>query len=979
MANNVAVSITADVADLQVKRALMSSELKAATKDLNDFAKQARQGGMTEELRAGMVQAAEAAGKARAQIAAVDAEVRKLGEDSKEGGLFAGLKEGLESIKGGAESISGFREAIAGVGEALLAAFAVERLTEWARQMGEAGEKTEHTAQILGTSVGAVQQLNAAFVLMGVDADKGLLGIEKLDKSFALARQGSAEQVAAFKALGVSTNQNLDQMQKLSAVMDGFARQADGPAKVAEAMQLFGKAGAALIPFLDLGSAGLAKLIELTEQYGVKNDDAAKKAALLGEAFNENKVAMIGAGNVLAQEFAPALTVTVQAVNNLIASWVRSYKAGGDVKTILDFLDFTLKNLVAVVADLGIVFDEVFQAIKVVVDTFRDDWRLVVDVVEGEAQQVGDRFVELGHVLYDALSHNVVAAARDMKASEDQMAADARATAAKVNADLAAIGKDAAPDWAKMKGDASAYMKFLDDLGRGRPKAPEIESTGEGREGDGDGGKAKKAPQADAIQQAREIFAQQEAAHADYIRDATADELAFWQKVIAGEEGVTLNKKEQVEARTQIARLERELEVRGIQQTIDEAQDASKRKIEAINTELEATKKAIQQKIAAEEDAAKAGKVDPGTAQTAVLALIAQEEQAEIAAARAIEAARIAADEVIKASNAATSTAFIKASQDEFAAASEYVKAEVAANATANQQKLTADEKHANQVEALARKQAESWRTANSEILSAEKELVSGILGGRESLGAIIEGIALRTAEKEITADIGYWTERRLLEAEGATATEAKEQGVLRLHLLTQTRKTADVAASQAAQTGATATGVAARTSAEAAGAATSKAITSTLNQQQIMADAGKAASGAYAAVAGIPIIGPVLAPVAAATAYAGVLAFENLASLDTGTNVVPADMVAQIHAGERIIPAADNRDLMAAVAGGGGGGGGHTFSFGDFNVHGGPSGMSAGDFKKALSDHATHVANAVHSAVRGGWRSTAASPFKAA
>lgn len=41
---------------------------------------------------------------------------------------------------------------------------------------------------------------------------------------------------------------------------------------------------------------------------------------------------------------------------------------------------------------------------------------------------------------------------------------------------------------------------------------------------------------------------------------------------------------------------------------------------------------------------------------------------------------------------------------------------------------------------------------------------------------------------------------------------------------------------------------------------------------------------------------------------------FRKMYSFDVGTNLVPHDMVAQIHAGERIIPAADNKELMARL-----------------------------------------------------------------
>lgn len=83
------------------------------------------------------------------------------------------------------------------------------------------------------------------------------------------------------------------------------------------------------------------------------------------------------------------------------------------------------------------------------------------------------------------------------------------------------------------------------------------------------------------------------------------------------------------------------------------------------------------------------------------------------------------------------------------------------------------------------------------------------------------------------------------------------------------------------------------------------------------LADAKAAAKGAYQAVVGIPYIGPVLAPIAAATAFAAVAAFE------TGADYVPSTGLAMIHEGERIIPSGQNAEITKAIAGGKGGQGG--------------------------------------------------------
>jgi hypothetical protein len=558
MSNNVSVSITADVADLQVKRAVMSAELRAATADLSNFAKTARTGGMTDALRADMLRAAEAATTAKGRIAALDVEMRQLRADSAGASIFAGLGKDLQSLEGAGKAIGGLRASVAGIGEALLGAFAVGALAEWAKKMGEAGEKTQHTAQILGTSVGTVQQLTGAFTLMGVDADRGVLGIERLDKAFAKARQGSKEQAAVFRELGVSTAHDYQQMQLLGAVMDGFAKEADGPAKVAQAMQLFGRTGAALIPFLDLGKKGLEELNRVTAQYGIKNEDAAAKSAQLGSAFNENKVAMSGLGNVMAQSLAPAFTIVVQGVNQLISSWVKSYQQGGAVKTVVEWLAGAFKALVTVVVVLGTAFDVTFKLIGAVVSTFRSDWAAIVADVKGGARELGDAFEGLGHVIYDALTHNIWAAASDMKRAEQKMVSDAKEAAAQVAGDLAASGAAFAKGAGSAAQDSAGSQDWLSKLWTGKPHK-QMDTTGEGG-GDtsGDaakGGRAKKGKD-DQVQVWEEQLQTQLEDEKNFFADSKTEELAFWQAKLAM---TAAGSKDQREVKTKIYELEKSM------------------------------------------------------------------------------------------------------------------------------------------------------------------------------------------------------------------------------------------------------------------------------------------------------------------------------------------------------------------------------------------------------------------------------------
>jgi len=93
-------------------------------------------------------------------------------------------------------------------------------------------------------------------------------------------------------------------------------------------------------------------------------------------------------------------------------------------------------------------------------------------------------------------------------------------------------------------------------------------------------------------------------------------------------------------------------------------------------------------------------------------------------------------------------------------------------------------------------------------------------------------------------------------------------------------------------------------------------------NLKQIASDAAAAGAGAYKAVVGIPIIGPILAPVAAAVAYAGTIAFGSRA---TGDSNVAETGPFTLHKGERVVSQGQNEDLtefLKAIDDGGGTGG---------------------------------------------------------
>lgn len=150
-------------------------------------------------------------------------------------------------------------------------------------------DKLDDLSEKTGISVQSLSALRYAGEVTGTSLDAIATSVKKLSVNMAEAASGNKEAVATFKAVGVEVRNSDGTLRSQDAVLgdlaDRFASYADGAGKSALAQKIFGKAGADMIPLLNQGSEGIARLRQEAEGLGlVYGGDLAKQAA----AFNDN-------------------------------------------------------------------------------------------------------------------------------------------------------------------------------------------------------------------------------------------------------------------------------------------------------------------------------------------------------------------------------------------------------------------------------------------------------------------------------------------------------------------------------------------------------------------------------------------------------------------------------------------------------------------------------------------------------------------
>jgi hypothetical protein len=157
------------------------------------------------------------------------------------------------------------------------------------RTIAEA-DKMAKAAQSIGIPVEELQKLKHAADLSGVSFESLQTSVARLSRAMSeAARGGGGDAARAFEQLGIAVA-NADgtlrtSSEVMSDVADRFSKMDDGAQKTALAMQIFGRAGAAMIPMLNQGRESLEASKREAEQFGAVMSGPLTKAS---ERFNDN-------------------------------------------------------------------------------------------------------------------------------------------------------------------------------------------------------------------------------------------------------------------------------------------------------------------------------------------------------------------------------------------------------------------------------------------------------------------------------------------------------------------------------------------------------------------------------------------------------------------------------------------------------------------------------------------------------------------
>lgn len=221
--------------------------------------------------------------------------------------------QGLQGqVKNTSMAVAGLGMAFKGLGAALAVggfSAAIKGAIDLADDMRDLSQRT-------GVGIETLGRFKVAAELSGSSLEGVAKGLNFLNKNMVAAATGTEATAAAFKTIGVATTEVDGTLRSADKVFldvaDRFAEMRDGPEKAALAMKVFGKAGAELIPILNLGSKEIQRF-----GLGIGADFADN-----ADAFNDSLGIMKAQVTVLTVQIGSALLPVLNGLISIVSQGV---------------------------------------------------------------------------------------------------------------------------------------------------------------------------------------------------------------------------------------------------------------------------------------------------------------------------------------------------------------------------------------------------------------------------------------------------------------------------------------------------------------------------------------------------------------------------------------------------------------------------------------------------------------------------------
>ncbi|WP_225782672.1 hypothetical protein [Xenophilus sp. Marseille-Q4582] len=267
---------------------------------------------------------------------------------------MAKLKKDMDEARKLVGDFSDFTKKAAGVAAAALAAvgigLSVSSFMGWIKGAIDAANAASDMAKRMGVATKEVAGLQLAFQFSDVQGDAMVATMGKLSQAISGGNK-------ALDAMGIKTKTAGGQLRDTKDVLyesaDVIASMADGAAKNALVLELFGKQGLALIPMLNDGSEGMREMADMAERLGlVVSDETGNAAAEFNDTLDLIKLSSQGVAQGIAAQVLPTL-------QTLTGQFFETLTEGDNLRKVSDFLAASMKILYSVGVGVVQVFSTV--------------------------------------------------------------------------------------------------------------------------------------------------------------------------------------------------------------------------------------------------------------------------------------------------------------------------------------------------------------------------------------------------------------------------------------------------------------------------------------------------------------------------------------------------------------------------------------------------------------------------------------------